>query len=38
MFPDVAPDGTDVLMLVELQAVALAVVPLNEIVLLPCVG
>jgi hypothetical protein len=36
-FPVVAPVGTVVLMLVPLHAVAVAVVPLNLTVLVPCV-
>jgi len=36
-FPVVAPEGTVATMLVEVQLVADAVVPLNAIVLLPCV-
>ena len=36
-FPEVAPDGTVATMLVELQLVVLALVPLNLTVLVPCV-
>jgi hypothetical protein len=36
-FPVVAPVGTDVAMLVALQLVTVAVVPLNVTVLVPCV-
>jgi hypothetical protein len=36
-FPVVAPAGTDVAMLVALQLVTVAVVPLNVTVLVPCV-
>jgi hypothetical protein len=35
--PDVAPDGTDVTIMVGLQVMAVAVVPLNVTVLVPCV-
>jgi hypothetical protein len=35
-FPVVAPVGTDVAMLVAVQAVAVAAVPLNFTVLVPC--
>ena len=37
MFPVVAPEGTGAMMPVALQLVAVAIVPLNEIVLVPWV-